>query len=149
MDGKKCPHNSIHNVQNFQNVNNREVIILSTFKPNKSISTNHPILKKSLGLSRFQLVVNRYICRPIFVIFFIYRHRPISVISSAALKSDTSAGSAVLLVRWNVRCCCMWRTPSQNFWNIPCLPVLSTPLYVCYVWAGWWLISLVLVTKWQ
>ncbi len=23
------------------------------------------------------------------------------------------------------------------------------PLYVCYVWAGWWLISLVLVTKWQ
>ncbi len=33
--------------------------------------------------------------------------------------------------------------------SLPCLPVLSTPLYVCYVWAGGWLISLVLVTKWQ
>ncbi len=34
-----------------------------------------------------------------------------------------------------------------NFLQFPV--VLSTPLYVCYVWAGWWLISLVLVTKWQ
>ncbi len=34
--------------------------------------------------------------------FFIYRHRPISLFSSADLKSGTSAGSPVLLVRWNV-----------------------------------------------
>ncbi len=37
------------------------------------------------------------------------------------------------------------------FSSIPCLPVLSTPLsycmYVVYVWTGWWLISLVLVTS--
>ncbi len=32
--------------------------------------------------------------------------------------------------------------------SIPCLPVLSTPLSYCmYVWTGWWLISLVLVTS--
>ncbi len=34
--------------------------------------------------------------------FYIYRHRPISVFSSADLESGTSAGSPVLLVRWNV-----------------------------------------------
>ncbi len=34
--------------------------------------------------------------------FVIYRHRSISVFSSADLKSGTSAGSPVLLVRWNV-----------------------------------------------
>ncbi len=34
--------------------------------------------------------------------FFIYRHRPISVFSSADLKSGTFAGSPVLLVQWNV-----------------------------------------------
>ncbi len=37
------------------------------------------------------------------------------------------------------------------FSSIPCLPVLSTPLsycmYVVYVWTGWWLIVLVLVTS--
>ncbi len=34
------------------------------------------------------------------------------------------------------------------FLQIPCLPVLSTPLSYCmYVWTGWWLISLVLVTS--
>ncbi len=36
------------------------------------------------------------------------------------------------------------------FSSIPCLPFLSTPLsymYVVYVWTGWWLISLVLVTS--
>ncbi len=68
------------------------------------------------------LEVNRYIWAgryigPIFVFFFLYRHRPISVFSSADLKSGTSAGSPVLLVLWNV-CCRMWRTPSQNFWKI-------------------------------
>ncbi len=50
--------------------------------------------------------------------FFIYRHRPISVFSSTDLKSGTSAGSPVLLVWWNVRCCRIWRTPTQNFWKI-------------------------------
>ncbi len=35
--------------------------------------------------------------------FLIYRHRPISVFCSADLKSGTSAGSPVLLVRWNLR----------------------------------------------
>ncbi len=49
--------------------------------------------------------------------FLIYRHRPISVFSNADLKSGTFAGSPVLLVRWTC-CCCMWRTPSQNFWKI-------------------------------
>lgn len=34
--------------------------------------------------------------------FLIYRHRPISVFSSADLNSGTSAGSPVLLVRWKV-----------------------------------------------
>ncbi len=34
--------------------------------------------------------------------FFIYRHRPIYVFSNADLKSGTSVGSPVLLVRWNV-----------------------------------------------
>ncbi len=37
-----------------------------------------------------------------------------------------------------------------SFSSIPCLPVLSTPLsymYVVYVWTGWWLISVVLVTS--
>ncbi len=37
--------------------------------------------------------------------FFMYRHRPISVFSSADVKSGTSVGSPMLLVRWNVRCC--------------------------------------------
>ncbi len=37
--------------------------------------------------------------------FLIYRYWPISVFSSADLKSGTSAGSPVLLVRWNVRSC--------------------------------------------
>ncbi len=35
--------------------------------------------------------------------FFIYRHRPISVFSSADLKSGTFAGSLVLLVQWNAQ----------------------------------------------
>ncbi len=44
--------------------------------------------------------VDRYI-GPI-LHFLIYRHRPISVFSSADLKSGMFAGSPVLLVRWNV-----------------------------------------------
>ncbi len=71
MDGKKCPHNSIHNVQNFQNVNNREVIII------KHIQTQQEYLNKPSNLEKVpgsisQLVVNRYICRPILVFFFFY-----------------------------------------------------------------------------
>ncbi len=135
--------------QNFQNVNNREVIIIEHIQTQQEYLNKPSNLKKVPGSIWLSTSGQPIYLSPDICHFFIYRHRPISVISSADLKSDTSAGSAVLLVRWNVRCCCMWRTPSQNFWNIPCLPVLSTPLYVCYVWAGWWLISLVLVTKWQ
>ncbi len=55
------------------------------------------------------LEVDRYIGLPIYRAdiwnFLIYQHRPISVFSSADLKSGTSAGSPMLLVRWNVRCC--------------------------------------------
>ncbi len=49
--------------------------------------------------------------------FLIYRHRPISVFSNADLKSGTSAGSPVLLVRWNVRSCCMWKTKTFGRFN--------------------------------
>ncbi len=52
----------------------------------------------------FPLEVNRYIGRLIYRAdirhFLIYR--PISVFSSADLKSGMSAGSPVLLMRWNV-----------------------------------------------
>ncbi len=76
----------------------------------------------------------RPIYRLIFVIFFIYWHRPISVFSSADLKSGTSAGSPVLLVRWT--CCCMWRTPSQNFWNIQSWEIKARLklLYFKFLW---------------
>ncbi len=35
------------------------------------------------------------------------------------------------------------------FNSLSSCPVYPLVIYVCYVWAGWWLISLVLVTKWQ
>ncbi len=55
---------------------------------------------------QYGVEVDRYI-RLIFVIFYIYiyRHWPISVFSSADLKSGTFTGSPVLLVRWNVLLC--------------------------------------------
>ncbi len=46
MDGKKCPHNSIQNVQNFQNVNNREVIII------EHIQTKQEYLNKPSNLEK-------------------------------------------------------------------------------------------------
>ncbi len=104
--------------QNFQNVNNREVIIIEHIQTKQEYLNKPSNLKKVpgsiwLSTSGQPIYLPADICH-----FFIYRHWPISVISSADLKSGMSAGSPVLLVRWNVRCCCMWRTPSQKFWNI-------------------------------
>ncbi len=69
--------------------------------------------------THFELEDDQYIGRPIYGVnichFFIYRQ--ISVFSSADFKSGTFAGSPVLLMLWTC-CCCMWKTPSQNFWKI-------------------------------